>query len=187
MNDKSYEPYKGDAEKQSKSNRILKIIIVILLILLLFVVTTGVVVFVPLIQESLNKTPTSGVELDIDQFAGAFVEQKPEPGIVIPGMALITIPVNAKVVNTVDLYNPEKNEGNYYLSYKLSLLDENGKVSETLYESGLLPPGDHIQTITLSRGLSSGRYNAVMQVQPYRMADKTPTNAADLKLTIVVK
>lgn len=182
MADKSYE---SGEERKERSNRIWKILVILLLVLLLFVVTTGVVVFVPLLTE--EKKPSSGVEIDVDPFAGAFVEQEREPSVVIPGTNMIQIPVNAKVVNTVDLYNPEKNDGWYYLTFKLSLLDENGKVTETLYESGLLPPGDHIQTITLSRGLAAGTYDAVMHVQPYRMTDKTPTNNADLKLTIIVK
>ena len=141
--------------------------------------------FVPLLTE--EKKPTSGVEIDVDPFAGAFVEKESTPGVTITGMASIHVPVNAKIVDTVDLYNSEKNADLYYLTYKLSLVDEDGKAAETLYESGLLPPGEHIQTITLSRGLSAGTYDAVMHVQPYRMADKTPTNAVDLKLTIYVR
>lgn len=182
MADKSYE---SGEERKEKSNRIWKILVILLLVLLLFVVTTGVVVFVPLLTE--EKKPSSGVNLDVDPFAGAFVEQERAPGVTIPGMASIQIPVNAKIVTGVDLYNPTENDGWYYLTFKLSLLDENDKVKETLYESGLLPPGDHIQTITLTRGLSAGTYDAVMHVQPYRMADKTPTNSADLKLTIYVR
>ncbi len=186
MTDKSYESG-GDSgeEKKEKNSRIWKILVIILLILLLFVVIGGVVVFVPLIHEGQGSS--SGVGLQVDPFAGAFVEPKPIPGVTIPGVESMTIPVNAKVITTVDLYNPEKNEGLYYLTFQLRLLDENGEVSETLYESGLLPPGEHIQTITLTRGLPAGTYDAVMHVQPYRMADNTPTNNANLKMTLIVK
>ncbi|MBQ2771804.1 MAG: hypothetical protein IJE95_03710 [Methanocorpusculum sp.] len=187
MTDKPYESSKDgtESEKQSKSNRLLKVIIIILLILLLFVVTTGVVVFVPLIQE--NMKPSSGVGLQVDPFAGAFVEQKPEPGVTIPGWTSVTIPTGVTVVKTADFYNPKDNEGLYYLTFKLSLLDENGRVSETLYESGLIPPGDHIQTLTLSRGLVAGKYDGVLQIQPYRISDMTPTNNANIQIDVFVR
>ena len=81
----------------------------------------------------------------------------------------------------------DKNAGYYYLTFTLSLLDENGEVSETLYESQLVPPGLYLQEITLSRGLASGKYKAVMFVQPYRIADLSPTNNVDLKFTLNVE
>ena len=188
MTDKPYESSKeeSDAEKQSRSNRLLKAIIIILLILLLFVVTTGIVVFVPLIQENSGSS-SPGVGLQVDPFAGSFVEDKPASGVSIPGFVTLTIPAGTTTATTVDFYNPEKNEGRYYLTFKLSLLNKNGEVSETLYESGLLPPGEHIQTITLSRALTAGEYDAILHIQPYRIEDKTPTNNANMRITITVK
>lgn len=185
MTDKSYESSMEthEEEKKSKSNRIWKILVILLLILLLFVVTTGVVIFVPLIQEAF--TPSSGVGMNPDPFAGKYVDKEKEPNVLIPGWSTITIPANTEVVETVVLSNP--NSGNYYLTYKLSLLDENGVISETLYESGLLPPGEYIQTITLSRGLAKGEYNAMMEVQPYRISDQTPTNNAKSRLKLIVE
>lgn len=185
MTDKSYESG-GDSgeEKKEKSSRIWKILVILLLILLLFVVIGGVVVFVPLIHEGQGSS--HGVGLEIDPFASEEVVPAPAPGVSVPVITSLTIPANTQVVTTANLYNPEGNEGLHYLTFKLSLLDENGEVSETLYESGLLPPGEHIQTITLARGLSPGTYDAVMHIQPYRIEDKTPVNNANVKLKITV-
>ena len=120
----------------------------------------------------------------IDPNAGELV--KP-PGVTIPGFGSMTIPANTKEIRGINLYNPTDNADWYYLTYKLCLLDKDGEVSEVLYESQLLPPGLYLQDITLSRGLAPGEYEAVMQVQPYRIADKSPTNSADLRMTIIVK
>ena len=129
----------------------------------------------------------SGGGLIIDSGAGDYVDptqtQTPStPGPFIPGWGSITIPANQQTVS-VDFYNPEKNEGLYYLTFKLSLAD----TGEVLYESNAVPPGKHIQSITLSRALPAGNYAAVIHVQPYRMSDETPTNNADVKITLVVK
>lgn len=123
----------------------------------------------------------------IDPNAGEYVDPKQEPGVTIPGFGSMTIPANTKNLKGVNLYNPDKNAGYYYLTFTLSLLDENGEVSETLYESQLVPPGLYLQEITLSRGLASGKYKAVMFVQPYRIADISPTNNVDLKFTLNVE
>ena len=135
-------------------------------------------------DEPVSKPPSGG--LIIDSSAGDYVaptQQTPStPGPSIPGWGSITIPANQQTVS-VDFFNPEKNEGLYYLTFKL-ILSETGEV---LYESNAVPPGKHIQTITLSRALPAGNYAAVVHVQPYRMSDETPTNNADVKITLVVK
>ena len=127
----------------------------------------------------------SGGGLIIDSGAGDYVEPTlgpPAQGVAIPGWGSVTIPANQQTVS-VDFYNPEANEGLYYLTYKLSLAD----TGEVLYESNAIPPGKHIQTITLSRALPAGTYDAMIHVQPYRIADETPTNNADMKTTLNVK
>ena len=130
----------------------------------------------------------SGGGLIIDSGAGDYVAptqtQTPEqvPGVSIPGWDSITIPANQQTVS-VDFYNPEKNEGLYYLTFKLMLSD----TGEVLYESAAVPPGKHIQTITLSRALPAGTYDAIIHVQPYRMSDENPTNNANVKTTLIVR
>ena len=126
----------------------------------------------------------SGGGLIIDSGAGDYVaptQTQTEPGVAIPGWGSITIPANQQTVS-VDFFNPEKNEGRYYLTFKLILSD----TGEVLYESNAVPPGKHIQTITLSRGLPAGTYDAMIHVQPFRMSDETPTNNANMKTTLIV-
>ena len=155
---------------------------IILLVLILAVVAATLLIFQP--WAGGEEKPNGG-GLIIDPNAGEYVDpsQTPvEPGVEIPGTSSITIPANQQTVS-VDFYNPEGNEGLYYLTFKLSLED----TGEVLYESNAVPPGKHIQSITLNRALPAGSYSAVIHVQPYRMSDETPTNNADMKTTLIVK
>ena len=175
---------------ENHSDRKWKILVVILAVLLLLTGGTmifwGGVPFFPAAAPNDGGSSSQGGGLMIDPDAGEYV--KPVvPGVTIPGFGEMTIPANTKELKGINLHNPSKNEGWYYLTFKLSLLDKNGEVSETLYESQLLPPGLYIQDITLSRGLAPGTYEAVMHVQPYRIADNTPTNNANMRVTIIAK
>ncbi len=109
-----------------------------------------------------------------------------EQGVAISGISTIIIPKGKKEA-TVDFYNPDKNVDMYYQTFELRLTDDSGGY-ETLYTSGLVEPGKHIEHITLSRVLDSGEYRAVVHVQPYRMnEERTPTNNADIKTKLIVK
>lgn len=139
---------------------------------------------------NINIGGGSGNELVVDPNAGDYVEPEkegPSQGVAIPGWGTITIPVNKTEV-TVDFYNPETNKDLYYLTFELRLPDNSEQGYEVLYKSGLVEPNKHIQKITLSRGLEAGTYDAIIHVQPYKMDEnKTPTNNADMKTTIIVK
>ena len=175
--------------KQS-SDKKLKILVVILAVLLILCGTWilwGGVPFFPAAAPNDDGSSPQGGGLAIDPNATENLTVVQPPGVSIPGFGKMTIPAYTKELKGINLHNPKKNEGWYYLTYKLCLLDKNGAVSEVLYESQLVPPGKYIQDITLSRGLAKGEYNAVMKVQPYRIADKSPTNNADLRMTIIVK
>lgn len=147
----------------------------------------GGVPFFPAATPNDGGSASQGAVLIVDPNAGEYVEPERAPGVTIPGFGSMTIPANTKELKGIDLYNPIENEGWYYLTFRLCLLDENEQASEVLYTSQLVPPGKYIQDITLSRGLTPGEYDAVMQVQPYRIADKSQTNNAELKLLIIVK
>lgn len=158
---------------------------IILLVVIFAVIAASLIVHPWTWGEDEPVSKPSGGGLIIDSEAGDYVKptQSPsEPGVAIPGTSSITIPANQQTVS-VDFYNPEANEGLYYLTYKLSLAD----TGEVLYESNAIPPGKHIQTITLTRALPKGNYAVVVHVQPYRMSDETPTNNADMKTTLIVK
>ena len=176
--------------EQHNSDRKWKILVAILAVLLILCGTWiiwGGVPFFPAAAPNDGGSSSQGVGLTIDPNAGEYVEPERTPGVTIPGFGSMTIPANTKDLKGINLRNPDENAGYYYLTFKISLLDENGEVSETLYESQLVPPGLYLQDITLSRGLAPGKYDAVMFVQPYRIADISPTNNVDLKFTINVQ
>ena len=155
----------------------------IILLVVVAVVAVGATLLIT--QPWAGDDSPSGGGLIIDSGAGDYVkptQTQSEPNVAIPGWGSITIPANQQTVS-VDFYNPERNEGLYYLTFKLIL----SSTGEVLYESNAVPPGKHIQTITLSRALPAGTYDASVHVQPYRLSDETPTNNADMKTTLIVK
>ncbi len=131
---------------------------------------------------------SGGQKLKVDPGAGEYVEpieqanENQGEGIAIPGWGYITIPAGETDI-AVDFPNPEANAEKYYLSFELRLKDS----GEVLYASELVPPGQTIQNITLSRALEEGNYQAVIHVQPYKMDEnQTPTNNADMETELVV-
>ena len=187
MTDKIDEP----KTQEQSSDRKLKIIIAVLAVLLLLMGGTmifwGGVPFFSAFAPNNGGSTSQGAGLVVDPNAGEYKPGILEQGVVIPGFGELTIPPYTREIKGIDLYNPIENEGLYYLTFELSLLDENDVILETLYASQLVPPGLYLQDITLSRGLSPGKYNAVMHVQPYYIADLNPTNNVNLKMTIIVK
>ena len=160
------------------------------IVLMAVVAAVAVGVTLLITQPWAGDDSPSGGGLIIDSGAGDYVaptvDSKIEPNVAIPGWGKITIPAGTTHVTSIDFYNPERNEGLYYLTYAL-LLPTAGGESEVLYQSDAIPPGKHIQSITLSRPLDAGTYSAVIHVQPYRMSDETPTNNANMKTTLVVR
>ena len=193
MTDDTTKPNEQTTEpivEQKSSDKKLKILVAVMAVLLILCGTWiiwGGVPFFPAAAPNDGGSSSQGGGLMIDPNATENLTVVQPPGVAIPGFGKMTIPAYTKELKGINLHNPTDNEGWYYLTFKLCLLDKNGQVSEVLYESQLLPPGLYIQDITLSRGLAKGTYEAVMQVQPYRIADKSPTNNADLRLTIIVK
>ena len=179
------------SKKKSGKKKWLVLLLVLLLVAAgVFVISGGLTLIFPgLAPDSQGSSPQGG-GLVIDPNAGDYVAPKApesEPGVVIPGWGSMTIPANTEVLDQVDFFNPEENAGLYYLTFKFCLLNANGEISEVLWESQAVPPGKHIQKITLSRGLPAGTYEAVVHVQPYRMSDETPTNSANMKTKLIVK
>lgn len=137
--------------------------------------------------------PSPTVELQIDPNAGELVTPTPaptEPGVAIPGWGSITLPAGVTEAATT-LKNPEANEGWYYLTFEMRLptVDkETGEESyEVLFTTGLIPPGQYCNQVTLTRALEPGEYHVILHVQPYRMSDKTPTNNADTETVLIVE
>ena len=185
-----FEPTESKKKKSGKK----KWVILLLLLLLItaagvFVISGGLTLIFPGLAPGSGSSPLGG-GLVIDPNAGDYVAPeapKQEQGVAIPGWGSMTIPANTQVLDMVDFHNPIANDGLYYLTFKFCLLNANGEISEVLWESQAVPPGKHIQKITMSRGLPAGTYDAVVHVQPYRMSDETPTNSANMKTTLIVK
>lgn len=172
----------------SKKRKAIKIILLILLII--FLVAAGIFIYSRLAKSEVQPAQ-GGVGLYFDPNAKDYTQPTTavttKRGVKIPGWPSITVPKEQTEIG-VDFYNPEENKGLYYLTFELRLPDDSKQGYEVLYKSGLVEPGKHIQSITLSHGLDKGEYDANIHVQPYRMDEnKTPTNNADLKTKLVVK
>lgn len=165
----------------------------ILLILLIFLVC-GIVTGIRCLRREntvSNRDSGGGVGLVIDPNEEDSVSHEnadtAEQGVAISGQESMTIPANKKEI-AVDFYNPQENEGLYYLTFELRLYNNNEQGYEVLYASGLVEPGKRINRITLSRELEKGVYEAVIHVQPYRMnEERTLTNNADMRIRLIVK
>lgn len=142
---------------------------------------------------TVTAAPTATAELEIDPNAGALITPTPaptEPGVAIPGWGSITLPAGVTEAATT-LKNPEANADWYYLTFEMRLPtvdEETGAESyEVLFTTGLIPPGQYCNKVTLTRALEPGEYNVILHVQPYRISDKTPTNNADMETVLVVE
>lgn len=191
-------------ENPKKTNSFLIVIIVLLVI----AIGVGVVLTVKMsnkpAEPAATAAPAAPAEtqkpaLTVDESAGDYQAPAAEeileaPGVAIPGWGSLTIPPRTtELANMVDFYNPAANEGNYYLTFELLVPvqkegEETAVEYESVYASQLVPPGKHIQSITLTHGLEAGEYDAIIHVQPYTMdGSLTPTNNADMKTKLIVK
>lgn len=70
----------------------------------------------------------------------------------------------------------------YYMTFALYLSEGD----ELLYQSGLVSPGNYIQTMEISRPLSAGSYDAYVFIQPYKSDRATKTNSGRVVITLNV-
>ena len=132
---------------------------------------------------------SGGMGLTVDPYSGSFVQsEKAEEdtestgGIAIPGWGSIRIQAGEKLVD-VNLENPIDNEGKYYLSFSVYLKGQDKPLAET----GLIQPGESALKLKLSKALEPGEYEAVVLVQPYRMADGSATNNAEIETILIAE
>ena len=132
---------------------------------------------------------SGGMGLTVDPYSGAFVQpEKAEEdaestgGIAIPGWGSIRIQAAEKMVD-VNLENPIDNEGKYYLSFSVYLKGQDKPLAET----GLIQPGESALKLELSKALEPGAYEAIVHVQPYRMADGSATNNAEIETILIAE
>lgn len=165
------------------------IIIAVIIILLLLIGTLVVGLnwnnwFGGSTGDDTSTTLNNGLEIDpdADDWNGGELEDKggESVGIKVPGYPSITLPANKEEV-TVALLNPEGNP--CYFVFELVLKD----TGEILYTSKLVPPGQAITSITLSRALSAGEYDATIKITTYSTADQSPMNGANVETVLFVK
>lgn len=121
----------------------------------------------------------------MDETAGDYQEKPAEKNnegqVIMPGWGTLHIKANTtNITSGVDFFNPKQNEGKYYMKFQLIVNDE------VLYESGLVAPDKHIQSIKLSKPLSPGVYDAIVFIQPYKWDKKTPTNNGQVRIKLDV-
>lgn len=176
--------------KHAKSDSIVikkkHIVIAVIIILLLII---GGIVLVLNWSSWFGGGPaptTQSTTMEVDPNAGQYNGEKPEDkggeaeGIKIPGYPSITIPANQTDV-TVALLNPEGNP--CYFVFELVLKD----TDETLYTSKLVPPGQAITDITLSKPLEAGEHNAVIKISTYSLEEQSPMNGANVETVLIAK
>ena len=134
-----------------------------------------------------NSSPNSSVNPDIDPNAGVYQGEEnevSEPGkMSIAGYSQATIPANQTTVPLL-LRNPQANSGKVYFSYDFILED----TGEVLYSSKMVPAGQAITQITLSRPLPAGVYNALVVWKSYLVdEDLREGNSVNMKLKLTVE
>ena len=135
-----------------------------------------------------EKQATGKPQFDIDPNAGEWNGgQLPDAsggdaseGIKIPGYPSITLPKNQQTVNTAFL-NPAGNP--CYFTFEVVL-----KVTgESLYKSKLVPPGQAIMRMTMTRALAEGEYAATLKITTTSLTDGSAMNGANVETVLIVK
>ena len=107
------------------------------------------------------------------------VEEGVSAGIKIPGYSSIIINANIKDV-AVDLVNPEENKVYFKISFMLT------DSKETIYQSKLIKPGQHLYNITLDKKLEVGEYNLTIIYETFSM-DGNYTNKNGASVNCILK
>lgn len=169
---------------QSRRNQRLLLALLVIILVLLCLIVYLVFSITSNGQEKYTASDSTA-QLAIDPNAGELITpeaEQQEPGVAIPGWGSMTIQAGVTEVQT-SLQNPEANEGWYYLTFELRLKDTN----EVIFTTGLIPPGQYCNQVTLTRALEKGEYAAIIHVQPYRISDQSPTNNADMETVLIVE
>ena len=132
-------------------------------------------------------TPQTG-NFEIDENAGKWngvqlpdkTEEKPAVGIKIPGYPSITLPADQQTVNMA-LLNPEGNP--CYFTFEIVLKD----TGESIYQSKLVPPGQAITEISMSKALPAGEYAATIKITTTSLEDGSAMNGANVETVLIVK
>ena len=106
----------------------------------------------------VNKDNIPGLDETTVAYQPAGVENKDPSKISIPGIGTITAKENNPHVEQT-LLNPKGNQ--CYFIFRLVLSD----TKEVLYESGMVKPGYAVMEFDMKRGLSSGIYDVILEIE----------------------
>lgn len=176
-------------KKNDKSVTISKRKLTVMVIIALLLIIGGIVVglnwnnrFGTPQEPTTSQTGNPDIDPNAGEWNGGQLEDKggEATGIKIPGYPSIALPANQKDV-TVALLNPEGNP--CYFKFELVLDDTN----EVLYTSKLVPPGQAISNITLSKALTAGEYDATIRITTTSLEDNSAMNGANVETKLIVQ
>lgn len=107
-------------------------------------------------------------------------EQRPA-GIQVKGFTEWTIPANKTEGLGIDLENPDGNP--CYFSFEIKLKDS----GEVIYKSSMVPPGEKIHKIDISREFSQGDYPIIIHIYTNELETGAEMNSPEMQVTMHVK
>ncbi len=107
-------------------------------------------------------------------------EQRPA-GIQVKGFTEWTIPANKTEGLGIDLENPDGNP--CYFSFEIKLKDS----GEVIYKSNMVPPGEKIHKIDISREFSQGDYPIIIHIYTNELETGAEMNSPEMQVTMHVK
>ena len=136
------------------------------------------------VEDTSTEVIVHGIIVDPNQ---GYSSPQIQLDVAIPSWGELTISPNQSENIIVDFYNPEENEGKYYLTFEIYLVREDGS-KDVLYKSGLVEPGKHIQKVNFDHTFEAGEYEAVIHIQTYDMDyGHVSTNNLDSIIKLIVK
>jgi len=162
-------PEPKERKREKMIIMILLLVILIILVLLLFKCCSH---REPPPSDSTNTTTSENKTLDFIPAEG-----EGNGNITIPGITGIYL--KPGVINqTVDFYNPEKNN----CLFKISVYLSNDCL---LYQSDYIKPGEHLTNINLNVKLEKGIYqNCLLLYECFSLDGKTQYNGSSMKIEI---
>lgn len=155
--------------------------------IILCVLFIGIIVLLlPKLQADNGETGGTALSIDPDARTAEHIEKSVEKGgkggIAIPGWGSIRIEADKTEVS-VNLLNPTENQDKYNLTFSITIDGDERPIAVT----GLIPPGQSALKLKLERALPAGEYEASILVQPYRIADGSAANNAEIRTLIIAE
>ncbi len=151
----------------------------IILFLLLFGI--GLYYFLPIVPTFPNTISEWIPSIDENIGKKADAEEQKSGSIKVNGFSRWIIPTGQTENIPVSLTNPEDNR--CYFKFTITLDETN----ETLYQSQLVPPGEGIYLVNITRPLENGSYNATVLITTSDIKTGAAMNSCKLSTTIICK